>query len=230
MNNIVLISLIILLILVILLLNKQENLAGSSFSAEAVANIASVYADPNNTVTMNNLTVTNKLTGNLTGNVTGNLTSPDGKYTLHISNDGMITTSNALGKTNMIIDSELIINGNNVNDNHVRIGLNNGDGAATTKSNLGIFSENKTTNIISKLQVNNFELGRRTADGVVNGMIPNKNYDYIRSNLKNNGVVNMDYSGIINTMWDNNYLYYTFLNNNQRAKDYGFLPSSDFDL
>ena len=63
-QNIVIIVLII--ILVILTYNKQENadsVSNASVSTEALANIASVYADPTKTVTFNNIKVTNTIEG-----------------------------------------------------------------------------------------------------------------------------------------------------------------------
>lgn len=238
---------ILILIAVLFLYKYQENITSDSektLSNEALQSIASVYNTQNMIVT--NLNATNqtnlkdtKISGNLdvsgsiTGNVTGNLTSANGKYSLNISDDGKITLYNDSNKTDIVIDGDLLIQGSgNTTNNHVRIGLNkNGDGATSTKTNLGIFNEDKTNNTIAKLQVNNFELGRkRVSDYASDGMVQERNYDYIRSNLKNSAFNNTDHTGLFNMMWNNGNLYYTYLYNNNRWNgDKGVLGSSDFD-
>jgi hypothetical protein len=249
MNNKILILILILVIIgLYFLYEDQENLDSTSttqnLSNEAIQNIASIYNNQNMTVT--NLTATNqanikdaKMSGNLnvsgsiTGNVTGKLTSPNGKYSLNISDDGKITLYNDSNKTDIVIDGDLLIQGSgNTTNNRVRIGLNkNGDGATSTKTNLGIFNEDKTNNTIGKLQVNNFELGRkRVNDSATEGMLQERNYDYIRSNLKSSAFNNKDHTGLFNMMWNNGHLYWTYLyNNNRWGNHIGFLPSSDFD-
>ena len=113
--TIVLIALIILIILIILILNKQENLEVTPVSAEAVAHIASVYADRTNTTTMNNLIVTGTVNAPLVYNsalqpqiltitigsykgpifdISGN-TFPTSKYTIK-----QISGSNTIGVRN----------------------------------------------------------------------------------------------------------------------------------
>jgi hypothetical protein len=248
MNNKILILILILVIIVLYFLYEdQENLDSTSttqnLSNEAIQNIASIYNNQNMTVT--NLTATNqvnikdaKMSGNLnvsgsiTGNVTGKLTSPNGKYSLNISDDGKITLYNDSNKTDIVIDGDLLIQGSgNTTNNRVRIGLNkNGDGATSTKTNLGIFNEDKTNNTIGKLQVNNFELGRKRAGSFTDLMLQERNYDYIRSNLKSSAFNNKDHTGLFNMMWNNGFLYWTYLHNNNRWPSHiGLLQSSDFD-
>ena len=174
------------------------------------------------------LSVTENITGNLKGNVTGKLTSPNGNYTLNISDDGKLSILNGTSKTTMEIDSELIIKCNDTGD-QVRIGKNtNGYGTNGTKSNVGIFSENKSNGSFSSLQVNNFAFGKTTATGEVTGMVPNTEFDYIASNLRSSAFVNKDFSGHMNMMWDDRKMYFTHMFNGKRNNsEYGSWPSTD---
>ena len=175
------------------------------------------------------LSVTENITGNLKGNVTGKLTSPNGNYTLNISDDGKLSILNGTSKTTMVIDSELIIKCNDDTGYQVRIGKNtNGYGSNGTKFNVGIFSENKSNGSFGSLQVNNFAFGKTTATGDVTGMSPNKEYDFIVSNLRSSAFLTKDFSGHMNMMLDNGWVYWTHMYNGQRHyTNYGYLPSKE---
>ncbi len=251
MKNKYIIICLIFLLLIIFFIQKKEYLETTSLkiSDEAVQNIAKVYADSKQTAYFNNIqvkgTLMSKLTGDVSGNITGRLLSPNGKFSLDIDNSGNLSLFNGTNKvgtyilfdtTNNVvnIDGDVIIKGkDNTGDNRVRIGKNTyGDGATSTKTNVGIFAEHKTTNAIGKLQVNNFELGRKKAsDTNTSGMAHDKNYDYIRSNLKNSAFNNKDNTGVLNMHWSNGYVYWTLLANNARTwnDEWGYLASSDND-
>jgi hypothetical protein len=240
---------LVILLFVVFFTQKKEH-AGSTtqtLSNEAIQNIAKVYADTNSIAAFNNIKVTGKILGKLTGDVSGNisgkLVSPDAKYSIELDNSGNLLFYNEtrkLGKyilfdttTNIVnVEGDLVVKGkDNTGDNIVRIGKNtHGDGATSTKQNVGIFAEHKTTNAIGKLQVNNFELGRKECGGDNSGMTPDKKYDYVRSNLKNSAFVNKDVTGLLNVLWTQGKVFTGWIfNNNRHSSTYGSDPSGEYD-
>ena len=209
---------LIILVVVLFLMQKKEH-AGSTatqLSNEAIQNIGKVYGDTRNTASFNSINATGSIT-------TKNLKAEDGS-----GNFGTITVKD------LIVTGDIIVKGTgNSSDNIVRIGVNrNGDGAASTISNIGIFAENKTTGAMGKLQVNNFELGRKqvVSDANTPGVVGEKKYDYVRSNLKSSAFVNKDQTGLFNMMWTDGNLYWTWLANNIRnSRDFGAMASPDYD-
>ncbi len=237
-----------IIFLVVFFTQKKEHARSTNkqlLSNEAVQNIAKVYADTKSISAFNNIKVTGTIFGKLTGDTTGRLFSPDNKFSLDLDNSGnlsLFSGTNKVGKfvlldttTNIAnVDGDLVVKGkDNSGDNIVRIGKNAyGDGATSTKTNVGIFAEHKTTNAIGKLQVNNFELGRKKAsDTHTSNMAHDKNYDYIRSNLKNSAFNNKDNTGVLNMHWSDGNVYWTLLANNARTwnDEWGYLASSDND-
>ncbi len=183
-----------------------------------------IYDDKNNKISTivvkdNSGNINNINNINLTGNING-------------VND-INATGNINSTGNLSVTGDAIITGTgNTGTNRIRIGVNkNGDGATSTLKNIGIYSEDKTSNTIGKLQVNNFELGRKeVGGGYDSGMKPDKKYDYIRSNLKNSAFNNKDHSGLFNMLWTNGGLYLTHLFNNKRNDGYfSYYESNDYD-
>ena len=234
---------VIILLAYLLIKNKNEHLDTTSsptLSNEAIQSISSVYSNTAGTVAFN------KIKGKLVSNDSKVILGFDSTNNLCLydnannkigsivvrDNSGNITAGDLNIPGNITIGGDAIITGTgNTGTNRVRIGVNkNGDGATSTKANVGIYAEDKTTNVIGKLQVNNFELGRKEAGGSNSGMTPDKKYDYVRANLKNSGFTNKDHSGMMNLMWNNNNLYTTWLFNNARHDaSSGHSPSSDSD-
>jgi outer membrane lipoprotein SlyB len=73
----VFILLILILIVIIITFTQQERATSTadtnSYSSEAIANIAKVYADTSGTAMFNNIKVTGNVTGNVNGDLSGNV-------------------------------------------------------------------------------------------------------------------------------------------------------------
>ncbi len=239
-KHIVVIVVIILLAYLLIKNNKEGLDTTPTLSNEAIQSISSIYSNTTGTAAFNK--------------IKGKLVSPDSKVVLGFDasgnlciyddknnkigtvvikdNSGNITAGDINVTGNISVTGDAIITGtSNTGTNRVRIGVNkNGDGATSTLKNIGIYSEDKTSNTIGKLQVNNFELGRKEASGDVTGMTPDKKYDYVRSNLKSSAFINKDQTGTMNLMWNDSKLYTTWLFNNSRhSSTYGNERSSDSD-
>jgi hypothetical protein len=105
-NTIIVILLVILLVILVYTTTKNEHLTPQS--NEAIQSVASIYNKQQ--MTLDNLNVTQKITGNLTGNVTGNVTG-------NINGD---LSGNVTGTANLsTLSSDLSGNPINVNSSMV---------------------------------------------------------------------------------------------------------------
>jgi hypothetical protein len=106
-RNQIIIIILIIIVIFIFINNKSEH-AGSTppattpsipnLSAEAIQNIAKIYADSNNTAIFNNIRATGKITGDVSGNVAGKLMSNDGAVSLYLNTDKNLIVSNSAGE------------------------------------------------------------------------------------------------------------------------------------
>jgi hypothetical protein len=76
------------------------------------------------------------------------------------------------------------------------------------------------------VQVSNFQIGtQRAQDYATEGMISDKNYDFIRSRNPSFGLVGPSNTGYMGMAWSNGNMYFTYLGKNQRWNgDRGALP------
>ena len=109
-NTIIVILLVILLVILVYTTTKNEHLTPQS--NEAIQSVASIYNKQQ--MTLDNLNVTQKITGNLTGNLTGNVI---GNITGNVDGD---LSGNVTGTANLsTLSSDLSGNPINVNSSMV---------------------------------------------------------------------------------------------------------------
>lgn len=223
-RNHIIISILIIIIIIIFINNKSEH-AGSTppatpnvpnLSAEAIQNIAKIYADTNNTATFNNINITGKITGNVTGNVTGKLMNNDGTTSLYLNTDKNLIITDVSGETRWDLYGYTKDINKLRSARYIRVGNNIPSAISSQEywtireilvydSNGNNIAKNKPITIT----VGSME-GNNPATNVVNGNIPFSDTDFYHGNSARNELeidLGTEYNNISQIVIYNRYNY-----------------------